>query len=127
MPELYLYEYAIVRLVPRVERSEYINVGLVMLSIRQAWLRMEYCIKPELLAAFSPQVTIEEIKDSLSSFQAIAHGQDDISPIAKLDVAERFRWLTAYRSTMIQTSRPHAGKTDDLNATFDKLFSQMVR
>lgn len=126
MPELHLYEYAVVRLVPRVERDEFMNVGLVMLCRKLNWLHMDYRINPDLFSAFCPQTAIDEIINSLDAFRDIALGREVTSPIVHWEVAERFRWLTAVRSSILQTSRPHTGKTQDPESTFRRLFEQMV-
>lgn len=122
----YIYEYAVIRLVPKVEREEFINIGLAVLCNKESWLRMEYLLKPELLNTLCPQVDTIFVQKNLEAFKNIAHGVEKLSPIAKLDAAERFRWLTAVRSSMIQTSRPHIGLSKDLNRTFDRLFKELV-
>ena len=98
MPERYLYEYAVIRVVPRVEREEFINVGIILFSKRKKFLRAKYVLHDEKLRMLFPEI----------------------------DIPERFRWLTAVRSTIIQTSRPHPGFLTDPDATFDKLFDEFV-
>ena len=117
MPERYLYEYAVIRVVPRVEREEFINVGIILFSKRKKFLRAKYVL---------PEIDIEEIRVNLQIFDRICSGSRDGGPIAELDVPERFRWLTAVRSTIIQTSRPHPGFLTDPDATFDKLFDEFA-
>src|SRR5699024_3936416 len=126
MPELDLYEYAVIRLVPRVEREEFMNVGLVMFCKRKGWLRMEFKVNPELYQAFCPEVELAFVEANLKAFKEISTGICTSSEIAKLDVAERFRWLTAVRSSAIQTSRPHVGQTEDLDNTFTAIFQEQV-
>lgn len=127
MQEHDLYEYAVIRLVPKVEREEFFNIGLVMLCKRKRWLQMEFEINREKFKAFCPELEADFIKENLQAFKNIAEGVCEISPIGQLDAAERFRWLTAVRSSSIQTSRPHVGKTIDLEATFNKLFQELIR
>lgn len=122
----YIYEYAVIRLVPKVERGEFINIGLAILCKNEAWLKMDFHLKPDLLACLCPQIDSAFIQKNLEAFKSIAHGENEISPIAKMDVPERFRWLTAVRSSIIQTSRPHVGLSEDLDATFDRLFKEYV-
>lgn len=128
MQDRHLYEYAVVRYVPRVEREEFVNVGLVMMCKRQRWLRTR--IEPDFrrIEALGAQHTPEELCRQLESFQRIAEGRPDCGTIAALDeVTERFRWLSAVRSACIQTSRPHPGICSDLDATFERLFDELVR
>ncbi len=121
----HLYEYAVVRYSPRVEREEFINVGLVMMCKRQRWVRVRILWNPERALALWPGADITEVARQLSSFERIAGG--DRSPIGQLEAHERFRWLSAVRSASITTSRPHPGCTDDLEATFDRIFAEQVQ
>ncbi|MCM1067898.1 MAG: DUF3037 domain-containing protein [Muribaculaceae bacterium] len=124
-PEKHLYEYAVVRYVPRVERGEYINVGLVMMCKRRRWLRARIALDSTRALALCPDADLASVQAQLGSFAAIADGHS-ASPIAALDAHERFRWLTAVRSACISTSRPHPGLCADLDATFDRLFAELV-
>lgn len=125
MPEKHLYEYAVVRYVPRVERGEFVNVGLVMMCKRRRWVRARIAYEPARLLALWPDSDLDVLAAQLESFGAIASGASS-SPIASLEAHERFRWLTAVRSACITTSRPHPGLTHDLDATFDRLFAELV-
>lgn len=122
----FIYEYAVIRLVPKVERGEFINIGLAILCKSEAWIKMDFHLNSDLLACLCPQIDSAFIQKNLEAFKSIAHGEDEVSPIAKMDVPERFRWLTAVRSSIIQTSRPHVGLSEDLDATFDRLFKEYV-
>lgn len=122
----YIYEYAIIRLVPKVEREEFINIGLAVLCNKEDWIRMDYNLNPDIFQLLCPQVNIEFIQKNLEAFKSIAHGENKISPIAKLDAPERFRWLTAVRSSIIQTSRPHVGLSKNLDTTFNRLYKEYV-
>ncbi len=126
MHDKHLYEYAVVRYVPRVEREEFINVGLVMMCKRHRWLRI--AIHPDFnkIAAFAPQHTPQEISNQLNGLVKVAEGHSSGGTIGALDVTERFRWLAAVRSACIQTSRPHPGLCDNLDDTFERLFSELV-
>lgn len=125
MSDRHLYEYAVIRYMPRVERGEFINVGLVMMCKRKRWVRAEYRVDPERLAALYGEVDQDALYRQLEAFSAIASGKS-LSPIASLEAHERFRWLTAVRSACIQTSRPHPGHCSDLDATFGKLMDELV-
>ena len=91
-----LYEYSVVRVVPRVEREEYINAGLLMMCKRRRWLRAAVTLDRELLAAFCPGADYDALAAQLRSFTLLAEGESE-SPIAALEAHERFRWLTAVR------------------------------
>ncbi len=126
MQEVNIYEYAVLRLVPRVEREEFINVGLILFSKRADYIRTKIHLCPEKMAAFGGDLNWEEVLESLNNICNVSKGEKGSSPIAELSVPERFRWLTAVRSAIIQTSRPHPGKTKDLDATFDRLFTELI-
>ncbi len=126
MPERFLYEYAVIRVVPRVEREEFINVGIILFSKRKKFLRAKYVLHEEKLRMLFPEVDIEDIRGNLQIFDWSCSGSSDGGPIAGLDIPERFRWLTAVRSTMIQTSRPHPGFLVDPEVTFERLFEELV-
>jgi hypothetical protein len=126
MQQKHLYEYAVVRVVPVVEREEFVNTGVILFCKKEKFLRMQYLLRPDRILALMPDADMDEIRKNLEAFRQIAAGEKDGGPIAGLDEAERFRWLTAVRSASIQTSRPHPGVTDDLQNTLDTLFSEMV-
>jgi hypothetical protein len=126
MQPKHLYEYAIVRVVPVVEREEFVNAGVILFCKKQKLVRMQYQLREEKILALKPNADLEEIQKNLEAFCKIANGEKNGSPIAQLDPAERFRWLTAVRSASIQTSRPHPGICTDLEKTFQALFEDMV-
>lgn len=123
----HLYEYAVIRYVPDVEREEFVNVGLVMMCKRQGWLQVRLFIDGTRLTALRAPHTPEEIACQLRTFTLVAEGAPDGGPMAALPAEERFRWLTAVKSACLQTSRPHPGKTADLGAAFERLFTRYVR
>jgi len=127
MQEDKIYEYAVIRLVPKVEREEFFNIGLVMFSKREKFIKVEFYLCPDKFKLMHSKLDYNDIIHNLESFQKIANGDKDGGPIALLDVPERFRWLTAVRSSVVQTSRPHPGKSKDLNTTFGKLFEELVK
>ncbi|MCM1110635.1 MAG: DUF3037 domain-containing protein [Clostridium sp.] len=121
-----LYEYAVLRYVPDIERGEFINVGLAMMSKRRRWIRLRYGLDPARLAAIGGELTLEQISRQLDGFRAVAEGASEAGPIAGYPVEERFRWLTAAKSCVLQTSPVHPGLSSDLDATFDRLYARLV-
>lgn len=126
MHEKHFYDYAVIRVMPRVEREEFINVGLMMYCKRQKYLRIKYSIPIEKINAFCTEFDLEQLQKNLDSFVAICEGKKEAGPIAQFEKDERFRWLTALKSSSIQTSRPHSGFSEDLDDTFEKLYSELV-
>lgn len=115
-----LFEYAVVRYVPCIEREEFINVGLLMMCKRRQWFRSAFRLNIERLKAFDPQINIKLLENQLQMFAT------DSSALADKTVEERFRWLSALKSSAIQTSRPHPGLTDNLDETFNRLFTTLI-
>jgi hypothetical protein len=126
MQDKHLYEYAVIRVVPRVERDEFVNAGVVVFCKRKRFIKMLYVINEAKLLMLWPELDIEQVRLNLESFEKIARGAKDGGPIAQFEVAERFRWLTAVRSSVIQTSRPHPGFCDDPEQAAYKLFEELV-
>jgi hypothetical protein len=126
MQEQHVYEYAVIRVLPRVEREEFLNVGLILFCKRKKYIRMQFQVNPSKLAMFSSELELDELIGNLNAFEQISLGNHTAGPMAMEEVAERFRWLTAVRSSCIQTSRPHPGMSSDLDATFEKLFNELV-
>ena len=126
MQEKHLYEYAVIRVVPRVEREEFINVGVVLFCKRKKFITVHYTVNEAKLQCLSPELDVEQLNLNLESFKKIATGSKQGGPIALLEVPERFRWLTAVRSSVIQTSRPHPGLCDDPESIALKLFEELV-
>lgn len=121
-----MFEYAVIRVVPRVDREEFLNVGVILYcpSFKYLGIRCEH--RNEKLLALSPTLDLEELEQHLHSFGAITRGEETAGPIARLDMASRFRWLTATRSTILQTSKVHPGLCADPATTLDKLFASLV-
>ena len=120
------FEYAVLRAVPRVEREEFVNVGVVLFCKRARFLEMRFSVNEARLRNLHDAVDIAAVCDALLSFQRIVRGDKSGGRIAELDKPERFRWLTAVRSTVLQTSRVHPGLCDDPAAALEKLFVEMV-
>ncbi len=126
MPEKILYEYAILRLVPKVEREEFINVGVILFSKKEDYLKVKYFINDNRINAFCHELDLDFIDSNLNALSKIAEGIHAESAVSNFETPERFRWLTAVRSSSIQSSRPHPGKTFNLDKTLEKLFREHV-
>jgi len=121
-----VYEYAVIRVLPKVEREEFINVGIILFSKKAKYIRMMYKLDAARLNTFSTELDIDLLEESLKSFDKICLGHRDGGTIAQMDIPERFRWLTAVRSSCIQTSRPHPGFSDNMEKSLEKLFEELV-
>jgi len=126
MQERALFEYAVIRVVPRVDREEFLNIGIILYCNKQKYLKMLFVLDEQRLQAFSGYLDIEDLKEHLCSFELICSGDPKGGPIAKLDMPSRFRWLTATRSTILQTSKVHPGLCIDAAETINKLYGQLV-
>lgn len=126
MQEQHVYEYAVIRVLPRVEREEFINVGVILFCKRLKFIGMRFRLDLQKIAVFSTEWDVDQIQENLNAFEQICQGISPDSPIAKEEIAERFRWLTAVRSSCIQTSRPHPGLTANPADTLDALFNDLV-
>ncbi len=126
MQDKHLYEYAVIRVLPRVEREEFLNVGIILFCKKEKFLKVLYQLDESRLRCLAEDFDLEQIQNNLESFEKICLGKKDGGPIAQLDVPSRFRWLTAVRSSVIQTSRPHPGMCCDLEETAKRLFKELV-
>jgi hypothetical protein len=126
MPENNLFEYAVIRVVPQVEREEFLNAGVILYCPKLKFLQCLCAVDETRLCSFSGKVDVEEIKAHLHSFAEICRGSKDGGPIAQLDMPSRFRWLTATRSTVVQSSKVHPGLCDDPLKTLKKLYAEQV-
>ena len=126
MQENQLFEYAVVRIVPRVEREEFLNVGVILYCAKQKFLEAEFKVNEKRIRNFCAEINVEEVIEHLTTFENICKGKVQGGPIGRLPIAERFRWLTATRSTTLQTSKVHPGFTKDAEKTLQKLLKQLV-
>jgi len=126
MQEKHLYEYAVIRVVPRVEREEFLNVGIILFCKKAKFIEVHFTLAADKIQMLSAETDIEQLQLNMESFKKIASGAKDGGPIAQMDIPSRFRWLTAIRSSVIQTSRPHPGLTEDLEKTAQRLFEDLV-
>jgi len=121
------YDYAIVRVVPRVEREEFVNVGVVVSCPARNFLKARFALDESRLRALDPHIDMETVRAHTSSISAICEGGPQAGPLGKLSQRERFHWIVAPRSTIIQTSPVHTGKCDDPDALIEHLLDKMVR
>lgn len=121
------YSYALVRVVPRVERGEFLNVGVVLFSRELDFLGARFELDEVRLRGLAPDVDVRMVERHLGVFQAICEGAESGGPIAALPRPERFHWLVAPRSTMIQTSPVHVGRGQDAERALEDLLKEFVR
>lgn len=122
----HLFEYAVIRVLPKVEREEFINVGIILFSKRAKYIRMLYKLNTQRLNSYSTELDLDLLENTLLSFDKICRGHKEGGVIAQFDIPERFRWLTAVRSSCIQTSRPHPGYAENLDSEVERLFKELV-
>lgn len=126
MQEKYLFEYAVIRIVPKVEREEFFNVGIILFCKEQKFLQTMYTVNDDRIKAMDEKADIPEINAYLQAFEKICKGVKEGGPIAQLDMASRFRWLTAQRSTILQTSKVHPGFCQNPQQALIRLHEQLV-
>jgi hypothetical protein len=120
------FEYAVVRVVPRVERGEQFNAGVIVLCRARGYLAARVWLDRELLGRLAPDVDPASVEQYLEAVTRVASGDPSAGPIAEMPAPERFRWLTAKSSTVVQASEVHAGLTDDPTGELDHLFDALV-
>lgn len=126
MHDNHLFEYAVIRIMPRVEREEFLNAGVILYCQKHRFLQMMFTLDEKKLQALCDKADTREIEEHLWAFDKICRGAADGGPIAQLDLPLRFRWLTASRSTVVQTSKVHPGLCIDPAETLKKLHTQLV-
>ncbi|SIT74505.1 DUF3037 domain-containing protein [Pontibacter indicus] len=126
MQERHLFEYAVIRVVPRVEREEFLNVGVILLCSSRGFLQIRYTLNEARLRAAFGELDMEELQSRLQAFEKVCSGRREGGPIGQLGTASRFRWLTANRSTIVQTSAVHPGLCLDPTETLEKLYRDLV-
>ena len=126
MSEQHSFEYAVIRVVPKVEREEFMNVGVILYCQSLSYLDARFTLNEERLRALAPALEMQEIKEHLKAFCNICKGGSEGGPIGKLDIGSRFRWLTATRSTVLQCSRVHPGLSNHPEDTLDNLHKRLV-
>ena len=126
MQEQHSFEYAVLRVVPKVEREEFMNVGVILYCQSLSFLDALFTLDEPRLFALSPNIEMDEIRKHLAAFCNICKGGPEAGAIGKLDMGSRFRWLTATRSTVLQCSKVHPGLSSDPAATLKNLHSRLV-
>jgi len=121
------YDYAVLRLVPRVERGEFINVGILLSCAARGYLDVRIELDDTRALALDPALDLALVRRLLDAVEAICRGGAGAGPIGLLPPRARFHWLTAQRSAILQTSPVHGGKCGDLDATMEHLLRRMVR
>jgi Protein of unknown function (DUF3037) len=125
--DLRTYDYAIVRVVPRVERGEFVNAGIILSCDIERVLRARIELDEAALAALDAGVDLDLVRSTLAAIPAICAGGADAGAIGKLSPRERFHWLVAPKSTIVQTSPVHTGQCTDLEGALEHLMATMVR
>lgn len=125
--EPHLFEYAVIRVVPHVEREEFLNVGVILYCVSEKFLSCLAEVDEQRLRALCEKIDFGELRNHIQSFERICAGGGDAGPIGKLSMPERFRWLTSPRSTIVQTSKVHPGLCTDAKETLARLYQQLVR
>lgn len=121
------YDYAIIRVVPRVEREEFVNAGVIVSCPALEYLAARIELDEARLLALDPTVDLESVRENLASIPAICAGGSGSGPIGRLAPRERFHWLVAPRSTIIQTSSVHTGRSDEPSLVLERLLQKIVR
>ncbi len=127
MQEKHLFEYAVIRIVPQVEREEFLNVGVMLYCQAENFLHCVFELDETRLHAFAKQLNPGELKERLTAFEQICTGSLEGGAIGKLPISSRFRWLTSKRSTVVQTSPVHPGLCVNAQETLARLLDQLVR
>ena len=120
------YEYAIIRVVPKVEREEFFNIGVLLFSKRKKFLGVKYHIDKKKLAAFSEDLDFAMLNKHLKAWELVCKGSPEGGTIGQFELSDRFRWLAASRSTIIQSSKTHPGLCEDPEDELEVLFNTFV-
>ena len=126
MPTQHSYDYAIIRVVPYVERGECINVGVILFCRTRRFLGMLTHLDQQRLSILAPQLELSAVQQQLEHLENVCYGQKGCGPLAGLSPSERFHWLVSPRSTIIQTSPVHCGLCYDPQAALHHLFRKLV-
>jgi hypothetical protein len=125
--DLRTYDYAIVRVVPRVERGEFLNAGIILSCDIELVLEAAIDLDEAALLALDGGVDLDSVRGALAAIPLICAGGEAAGPIGKLSARERFHWLVSPKSTIVQTSPVHTGRCDDLGAALHHLMQRMIR
>jgi hypothetical protein len=125
--DLVTYDYAIIRVVPKVERAEFVNVGVIVSCPARDLLLARIEVDERRLTSLDPTLDLQSVRTHLAAIPTICVGGEQAGPIGRLSQRERFYWLVAPRSTIIQTSPTHTGSASDLETVVERLLQTMVR
>jgi Protein of unknown function (DUF3037) len=120
------FAYAVLRVVPDIEREEFVNAGLVLFCRARRYLRVRTSLDVDRLHAFRPDADADALRGQLALVERIAAGEVASGPLAEMSQSERFHWLTTPRSTAVQPGPIHGGMADDPDTTFDHLYTTLV-
>ncbi len=126
MPAQSSFDYAVLRVVPRVERGEFVNVGAILFCRTRRFLEARFHLDPRRIAALEPDVDMAEVEERLEAIRLVCAGGKAAGPIGELSQADRFHWLVAPRSTVVQPSPVHTGLCDDPAAALEEILEAMV-
>jgi hypothetical protein len=127
MPARDAFEYAVVRVVPQVEREEFVNAGIILFCRARDYLAARIELDATTLRAIAPNADVALIEQHLARIPAICIGGPLAGPLGEMPAHERWHWLVAPRSTILQVAPPHAGLCDEPEEAIDRLFDQLVR
>jgi DUF3037 family protein len=127
MPEGETFQYALLRAIPSIARGEALNVGVVLHCRRLAFLGARTAVDEQRLRSLDPAIDLDAVRSRLRTIERVAAGDPAAGALAELDRSERFGWIVAPSSTLVQPSPVHTGLTDDPEATLARLFSELVR
>jgi hypothetical protein len=126
VPERHSFDYAVVRVVPHVERGEFLNVGVILSCQAAAFLKARFHVNSRRLSSLAPELDLNELQNHLEAIRLICEGGEQAGPIGRLPRRSRFDWLVAPRSTIIQTSAVHTGICSDPEEALEQLLRKMV-
>ncbi|TXD49574.1 MULTISPECIES: DUF3037 domain-containing protein [unclassified Polaribacter] len=126
MQDKVTFEYAIIRLVPKVEREEFFNIGVILFSKRKKFLNIKYHINPNKLKSLAPDLELATLNAYLNAWKIICEGKSSAGKIGELEISDRFRWLAACRSTIIQSSKTHPGLCENPEMELESIFEKYV-
>jgi len=120
------YDYAVIRVTPRVDREEFVNAGVVLFCLERRYLAARVQLDEQRLRALWPDIDVETVRSGLDAFVRVSEGVEDAGPIARLSQRQRFHWLTSPRSTVVQISPVHSGLCEEPEAALDRLMQKLV-
>jgi len=126
MQDKVTFEYAIIRVVPKVEREEFFNVGVILFSKRKKFLGIKYFINADKLKSLAPQIELDFLNNYLKAWELICEGKSSGGKIGSFEISDRFRWLAACRSTIIQSSKTHPGLCENPEKELNDIFEKYV-